>query len=901
MQMNVFSVDRLYELFDELGVPPAARMKIIDSFRRPARDLQPNRAHAPMDMPCPKMGMTIHVANAIERAAANDYLFDYDVLGYLDSPFELNIKYMGRGDKVVRFNWSQGFLVIKSSCIYLDEWFTLDSLNKKCKRNPTRYQREDTGFRCPPLEEAASKLGITYRIRIAEEIDVTTDRNRNFLRSYLVDRESPPSSFIREVEAYFDSVSFTTLEELQEALPKYKLDDFHVALAEGRIAADFSSAFVCDKNRFMVFRDIESREVYRDAYQLERRLSTLELENSPPDFRAGTKFVMCSHVFAVAVRGDIDALLNSEDGGQPIVIPTANLSDFWHNNQITIISIPREHGNTLCLDSPWRHASVSAVQNAVRKLELLALWEGGDRSTAVTEAYTDRSYRTFRAARDSALRAGEDVLAALLPKWPERGNRRARLSEEVEAEIERAFKNDYESLRGPRKWFVYGELSGRLEKIGEKISKVTFLRRIAKETDAETVRKRAGDKAAYQAAQFVWTIRHDTPVHGDYPMQYVHIDHTELDVEVVSKKTGESIGRPILTLIICAFSRRILGFYLSIRKPRYLSCMAALMDMVRRFGRAPEFVVFDGGTEFGAADFKWMLRFLRIGEKPRKTSACREGDVLERIFCMSQKAFIENLFGNTKLRKNPRGLTKKSDPSGLARHTLEELYEGLEKFFFDTYDRRRHGTLLMSPRQKFESGLDRSGKRLGRLRRLKDCIPCAFPTVRGTTRVIDCQRGIRTNHSQYRNSRLERPQYHRMSVQVKSHPIDPNIVYAFVNKEWYPMLRVKTDADTSSTELISLAESEENVILHSRVLESQHEANMATSAIVESMDQKWAERVAANGCDQNDQDTDEETEGGQHSADGAESKSSDGPNEDKPLAEQMQLLKSGGYHAKRYK
>ncbi|MFM0362034.1 hypothetical protein [Paraburkholderia sediminicola] len=273
--MNVFSVDRLYELFDELGVPPAARMRIIDSFRRPARDLQPNRAHAPMDMPCPKMEMTIHVANAIERAAANDYLFDDDVLGYLDSPFELNIKYMGRGGKVVRFNWSQGFLVITSSRIYLDEWFTLDSLNKKCKRNPTRYQREDTVFRCPPLEEAASKLGITYRIRIAEEIDVTTVRNRNFLRSYLVDRESAPSSFIREVEAYFNGVSFTTLEELQEALPKYKLDDFHVALAEGRIAADFSSAFVCEKHRFMVFRDIESREVYRDAYQLERRLPAM--------------------------------------------------------------------------------------------------------------------------------------------------------------------------------------------------------------------------------------------------------------------------------------------------------------------------------------------------------------------------------------------------------------------------------------------------------------------------------------------------------------------------------------------------------------------------------------------------------------------------------------------------
>ncbi|MFD1557551.1 DDE-type integrase/transposase/recombinase [Paraburkholderia silviterrae] len=853
-----------------------------------------------MEMLCPKMDMTIHVANAIERAAANAYLFDDDVLGYLDSPFELNVKYRGRGGKEIRFNWSQGFLVITSSCLRLDEWFTLDSLNKNCKRNPARYQRDGSVFRCPPIEEAAKRLGIVYRIRIAEEIDAITARNRDFLRSYLVDGEEVPSSFVRKVEDYFDKVSFTTLEELQEALPEYKADDFHVAIARGKLTSDLSSAFVCDKNRFMVFRSVESRDLYCEAYQWERRLSTIDLENSPPDFRVGTKFVLCSNVFTVAVRGDLEALLNSEDGGQPIVMQVANLSNFWRDNKVTILSIPSNKNDALCLNSKWRYASDDAVKNAVRKLELLSRWENGDESVEVREAYTDRSYRSIRAARDSALRAGEDVLAAIVPNWSARGNHRSRLSEEVEKEIEKAFKDDYASLRGPRKWFVFGKLSKTLEKIGEKISKMTFLRRVAKEIDVETIRKRAGDKAAYQASRFVWVIRHDTPVHGDYPMQYVHIDHTELDIEVVSKKTGESLGRPVLTLIICAFSRRILGFYLSLRKPRYLSCMAALMNMIRVFGRAPEYVVFDGGAEFGASDFKWMLRFLGSGEKPRKTSACRDGDVIERVFCMSQKAFIENLFGNTKLRKNPRGLTKEVDPTGLARHTLEELWDGLERFFFDVYDKRRHGTLLMSPRQKFENGLDRSGRRRGRLRNLKDCIPFAFPTVRGATRKLDCQRGIRTDHSQFRNPRLESPVYQGMSVQVKRHPIDPNVIYAFVKGEWYPMLRVKTDADISSTEPISLAEFEENAILHSRVLESQHEANMAVSGIVESMDQKWTERVAVNQCEKKDPESDEETEDKQHSNDGAESKSFGGPGEGPSLADQMRLLKSGGYHAKRY-
>ncbi|CAN7361986.1 hypothetical protein [Paraburkholderia sp. SIMBA_054] len=894
--MNVFSEDRLYSLFDELEIPSPTRKRILDSFRRPARDLQPNRYQAPLDMPCPKMGLTIHVANGVERKAANSYLFDDEVLGYLDSPFELNVRYQGRGGKPVCFNWTQGFLVWTASAIYLDEWFTLDSLNSKCKNNPVRFKREDTIIRCPPLEEAASKLKLTYRVRIAEEIDSIADRNMNFLRSYLVDGQTATPGFVRKADRFFEHVSFATLEELRSALPEHGVDDFYVAIATGAIVADFSSAFVCENHRFMVFRDVESSKVYKEAYQCEHRLTALGLSNQQPDFSAGTRLILCSHAFTVAVSGNLDALLMPDDEGEPIVIKTAKLAEYWKTGGITIVSLPRSDGDALYLDTPWRYATIKAIKNAVDKLDLLGRWEDGDRSIAVTEAYSDRTYRTLRKVKYDALHAGEDVLAAFLPKWPDRGNRRRRLSDEVEKIIKEIFDADFESLRGPNKWFVFGRLSKRLKTIGESISKVTFLRRVAKETDVNTIRQRAGAKAAYQASGFAWILRHDTPIHGDYPMQYVHIDHTELEIEVVSKKTGEPLGRPILTLIICAYSRRILGFYLSLRKPRYLSCMAAFLDMIRRFGRAPEFVIFDGGSEFGAADFKWLLRFLGTGEKPRKTSACREGDVIERIFGVSQAAFIHNLFGNTKLRRNPRGLTEETDPTNLARHTLEELYDGLARYLFETYDKRRHGTLCMSPRQKFEMGLDRSGERLGRLRRIKDCIPLAFPSVRGATRKIDYQRGIRTNLSRFRNPRLESPQYHRLSVPVKMHPIDPNVAYAFVDHEWYPLQREKSDADASSTDPITLAEFEENFILHSRTLASQSEANIEVADIVEDMDGQCAERVNGQRNDSEAAEPSDESQKARVSNDGIESDS-----DDLSLEQQLRVLRERGYHAQTYR
>jgi putative transposase len=126
--MEEFTADWMYALFEQFDIPAFTRNLIVDSFRRPARDLQPNQYHAPLELPCPKMGLMIHVANELERKAANDYLFDESVRGYLDSPFDLHVTYEGRGKRPVQFNWRQGFLVMTSDGFFPDNWYTLEYL-----------------------------------------------------------------------------------------------------------------------------------------------------------------------------------------------------------------------------------------------------------------------------------------------------------------------------------------------------------------------------------------------------------------------------------------------------------------------------------------------------------------------------------------------------------------------------------------------------------------------------------------------------------------------------------------------------------------------------------------------------------------------------------------------------
>jgi putative transposase len=60
------------------------------------------------------------------------------------------------------------------------------------------------------------------------------------------------------------------------------------------------------------------------------------------------------------------------------------------------------------------------------------------------------------------------------------------------------------------------------------------------------------------------------------PLEQVQIDHTQVDVMVLDDTRTYALGRPWLTLVICVFTRLILGFYLSLKAPSMVSVGRAL-------------------------------------------------------------------------------------------------------------------------------------------------------------------------------------------------------------------------------------------------------------------------------------------------------------------------------------
>jgi transposase InsO family protein len=288
----------------------------------------------------------------------------------------------------------------------------------------------------------------------------------------------------------------------------------------------------------------------------------------------------------------------------------------------------------------------------------------------------------------------------LLDNHAAKGNRTPKISQEVWDFIDKVIEEHYETLKQRGKMAVYGVLSQEWEKAGRMEhlpSYVTFSQRIKQRSGYRQTKKRLGARAAYQQSNFYWELQFTTPRHGDRPFEICHIDHTQLDIELVCSRTGRPLGRPWATLLIDAYSRRILAIYLTFDEPSYRSCMMVLRICVQRFSRFPETIVVDGGAEFGSTYFETLLAAFECIKKQRPAAKARFGSVIERIFGTTNTEFFYNLRGNTQITKNVRVITKSNEPKGQAVWTLDELYEYFCAYSYEFYDSKEHPALGQSP------------------------------------------------------------------------------------------------------------------------------------------------------------------------------------------------------------
>jgi hypothetical protein len=171
-----------------------------------------------------------------------------------------------------------------------------------------------------------------------------------------------------------------------------------------------------------------------------------------------------------------------------------------------------------------------------------------------------RTLRLWAARFREAEQAFSDGYLGLIPRTRNRGNRQARIAERPRALMAQFIEKDYETLKQKSKYASWIALRLACEREGMvPPSYRAFLRSVKLRSLFTQTLRRKGRRAAYRHEPQFWDLEMKTPRHGDRPFEICHIDHTELDIEIRCSVTGRSLGRPWLTLLVDAFSRRTLA------------------------------------------------------------------------------------------------------------------------------------------------------------------------------------------------------------------------------------------------------------------------------------------------------------------------------------------------------
>ena len=432
-----------------------------------------------------------------------------------------------------------------------------------------------------------------------------------------------------------------------------------------------------------------------------------------------------------------------------------------------------------------QQASERDLRIANERVKLVRFYLSGN-SVPAGVACSPRTLRRWVADYRSAERESGSGYIALLPSYVARGNRKAKLPARSQELMLEVIDKHYENLKQRTLYSVWSTLGSACVQQGcPTPSYKTFCRTVHARSGSLQTCKRLGERSAYKEEPFYWELDMKTPRHGDRPLEIVHVDHTELDIELRSSSTKRLLGRPWLTLLTDAFSRRVLAFYLTFDSPSYRSCMMIFRECVRRNGRLPQILVMDAGREFESVYFEALLARYECLKKTRPPAKARFGSVCERLFGTVNTSFLYNLAGNTQITRNARQVTKSVDPKEHAIWTLAALHQCLTEYLYDIYDSTIHSTLCQSPREAFESGITRTGHRAHRLVAYNsEFLMATLPTTtRGTAKVVP-NRGVKINHIFYWCVAFRYPDCHEKQIAVRFDPFDIGTAFAFVHNEW---------------------------------------------------------------------------------------------------------------------
>lgn len=769
--------EQLLRLFMQQNIPMNGR-RAVENIRssEPVRRVGGGTHNVVARFASRKMGVVIQAeSHKVELPAVYMWEHDPETHEFYDQPSRLKLAYRSANGRRCSHLATPDYFLIQERWMGWVECKTEEELRKMHESGDGRYVPDGNGgWRCPPGEEAAAQYGLGFKVRSSAETNWILVRNLEFLSDYLgQDCPQPSQADYEAILGHFGDERWMRLQDLLEK-EGVAADMVFALVATGRLFVDIEQELLAEPAFTQVCKDVLSAKVYRERRPvLERQLP---VSTSSIILASGTRILWDGQPWRILNVGGADVYL--EDEGK--AISTLSLDAFQSLVAKGVISgVPGEADQKHALaDQIMRKAAPVDLEKAISRAEAL--------KAGTAAGIPARTLRYWRKRSIEGELAYGNRFAGLIPRVSARGNRRRKVDSGVIKVMNEVIDAEVLSALQPGISMAYGMVRNLCEERGLTIpSEKTFRAEIKRRRADVVALARQGRKASYALTEFHWTIDQSTPRHGERPFEVGHIDHTELDIELIDSRTGANIGRPWLTILYDANTRMVLAFFLTFDPPSYRSCMAVIRNCVRSHGRIPKTIVVDQGSEFESLYFEALLARLETHKKSRPASKARFGSVIERFFGVNNKKFIHNLTGNNQALQKPRSMSPSHDPRKLAVWTLPALTDAFEHFVGEAYANFHHPALGLSPKQAMARGLTLSGSRGHRLiPYTPDFDRLCMPATRAGNALVRSGRGIKIRGVFYWHAVFRDPKVVQTKVPVVYDPFDVSRAYALAGGEW---------------------------------------------------------------------------------------------------------------------
>jgi len=288
-----------------------------------------------------------------------------------------------------------------------------------------------------------------------------------------------------------------------------------------------------------------------------------------------------------------------------------------------------------------------------------------------------------------------------------------RLSDEISELLNSVIKTEYKTRQKKSITKVHRELKRLCREKGLECPHYNTLRKwINKEHPKELQKLREGNK---KAAENYSPILGSFPG-ADWPLAYVQVDHTKLDIQLCDDHWRRPVGRPWITIVFDVFSRMVLGFRVGFDPPSALITGLAITHAILSKEEwlakhevngdwpcwgIPDTLHMDNAKEFRGVMVQRACDQYGINVEWRPVGRPNYGAHVERYLgtlATELKAVSGATFSNI--------FEKGSyDSEKNAVLTLSELEEWLTVYIVGVYHNTLHSSIGMSPLEKYKQGI----------------------------------------------------------------------------------------------------------------------------------------------------------------------------------------------------